>query len=184
MGRKADIMLPAVLMRISTGEILERENYPRIDMEPIVGMDPDLVYLLVYTPYPEPNYDSRIFKLNTIEEVTTDPHPDYSHLNQFRVTYTTTKREVDEIKVEVDNAECLCNEGIFLKPKQLKYLVMGMGAMNRARNGITITDREEEILSNIQSYAVKFAQAEDNALNMYDQIDENEEPDIDSGWPS
>jgi len=175
--------LPSILLRISTGEILQRGIYPRQDMEPVVGLDPDLKYLLVYVPYPEPIYDSRLFVLNIQEEITTEPHPDHTHLNQFKVTYSTYKRANTDIKLAVDNAESLCNEGLFLKPKQLKYIVMALGALNRSRNGIAITNREVEILDKVQGYAVKFAQAENNRDIKYTQIDNNEEPDIDAGWP-
>jgi len=175
--------LPAILIRKSTGEILKRDNYPRTDMQPVEGLDPDLEYLLVYEPYIEPSYDSRIFVLSITEEVTAIAHPDYTHLNQFKVTYSTEKRLDEAIKLEVDNAESLCNEDLFLKPKQLKYMVMAIGALNRARNGITLTAREIEILDTVQGHAVKFSQAESNADAKYIQIDNNEEPDIDAGWP-
>ena len=93
--------LPAVLIRKSTGEIIKRGLYPREDMALIDGLDPDLEWLLVYIPYEAPDYDPRVFVLTTTESITTQPHPDYIHLNQFLVTYNTVKRDIESIESSI-----------------------------------------------------------------------------------
>ena len=49
-------------------------------MLPIEGLDPNLEWLVKYEPFVRPDYDSRIFILRQVEEVTTEPHPVYPDL--------------------------------------------------------------------------------------------------------
>jgi len=96
---------PAVLIRKSTGEIIKHADYPRVDMQPIIGLDPDLEWLIVNTPYVEPDYDSRLFVLQRTEAITAIPHPQYPLLNQYQISFSTDKREKPEIIASIDNAE-------------------------------------------------------------------------------
>ena len=102
--------LPAVLIRISTGEIIKHDLYPREDMELVVGLDPDLKWLLKYTPFTQPDYDSRIYKLIRTEEITEIAHPDYPHLDQYKITFGTEKRPDEDIILAIENAETEANE--------------------------------------------------------------------------
>ena len=74
--------VPSVLINRATGEIIKHTDYPRWDMEPVTDIEPNLEWLVKYQPYAIPDYDSRIFVLKQIEEITTTPHPEYPHKNQ------------------------------------------------------------------------------------------------------
>ena len=175
-------MIPAVLIRRSTGEIIKRDIYPRLDMQPVSGLDPDLEWLLVYTPYEAPVYDSRIYLLNQVEEVTQDPHPDYAWLNQFRVTYSTTKREVTEIQTAVVNAENEANNGVFPYIEQLKILALGLGVLFRRVEGMTLTTKEIAVKDRVLALAVKIWKNDQTLRDKVAQITGGLEPNIDEGW--
>lgn len=175
-------MLPAVLLRISTGEILKHDVYPREDMGPIVGLDPDLKWLLKYTPFDEPVYDSRIFILNRIEEITVLPHPDYTHLDQYKITFTTTKRSDEEIEASILNAERDANDKLLPFSDFNKIMILSVGVIVRYAKGQTLTQPEINMMNKLLDIAVKVWKNDDELKAKILQLSNGEEPQIDMGW--
>lgn len=89
-------MTRAVLIRISTQEIIKKANYPNIVIEPIESLEADLKWLIV-NELDRPTFDPFIEKLVRVEEITTDAHPIYTTLDQYRVSYVVTALTGDEI---------------------------------------------------------------------------------------
>ena len=174
--------LPSVLLRKSTGEIIKHALYPREDMQPVVGLDPDLEWLVKFEPYLVPDYDSRIFLLNRIEEVTTTPHPDYSWLNQYRITYSTTKRVNDDIILNVENAETQANETMLPYTKQLKYLTLGLGVLFRNLDGMALTPKELVVKDKMMVLATRVWKNDAELQLKVAEIIAGTEPNIDAGW--
>jgi len=90
--------MKAVLIRISTQEIIKKAKYPRLDMKPVSKLEDDLEWLIV-NELDRPIYDIATERIERFEEITTDPHPIYTDLNQYRVGYnkiTLTQEEQDE----------------------------------------------------------------------------------------
>jgi len=79
-------MIKAVLIRISTQEIIKKALYPRIDVEPIVGLDADLKWLIV-NEIAKPIYDVATQKLVRVEEITIEAHPVYTDFHQYKIYY-------------------------------------------------------------------------------------------------
>ena len=174
--------LPAVLIRKSTGEIIKHSLYPREDMQLIEGLDPDLEWLLKYEPFLVPDYDSRIYVLNRHEEVTTEPHPEYPHLNVYKITYTTTKRTTEEIETSIYNAENNANEKIVPYTKQLKLLILSVGVLFRNLDGMELTSKEQVIKNKVIQVAVNIWKNDANVREKVQQLSEGLEPNIDEGW--
>ena len=97
--------VPATLIRIATGEVLIRGLLPVAPTEPVPGLDPDLQWLIDYEPFAPPLYDSRVFLLQTTMDITVLDHPTYPLYKQYRITYATVRRAVNEIKEHIVNAE-------------------------------------------------------------------------------
>ncbi len=91
----------AVLIRISTQEILKKGKYPRHDMGEIVGLEEDTKWLLEYIPTP-PTYDPLIEKIVTTNEITERHHPDYP-IDRYERVYTIVDLTEDELDVVEDN---------------------------------------------------------------------------------
>ncbi len=90
----------AVLIKISTQEIIKKSKYPRADMGEVIGLESDLKWLLVYNPDP-PTYDPLIERLEVSNEITETPHPDYKHLDRYERFYnvvTLTSDELDDLE--------------------------------------------------------------------------------------
>lgn len=173
---------PAVLIRKSTGEIIKHADYPRVDMELIVGLDPDLEWLLKYTPFVEPDYDSRIYILRRIEEVTTTPHPEYPHLNQYKIIFATVKRAVDEITLAIENAENDANNGVFPHTRQLKMIVLGLGVLFRKVEGMALTAKETVVREKVLALATKVWKNDQVLRDKVAELSAGLEPNFDEGW--
>lgn len=173
---------PSVLIRKSTGEIIKHADYPRIDMEPISGLDPDLEWLVKYQPYEAPDYDSRIYILRTTESITTEPHPDYPHLNQYQITFSTVKRDAPEIITAIENAENDANSQVFPYIRQLKVLALGIGVLFRRVEGMTLTAKETAIKNKCMTIAMNVWKNHDAAKAKIDQVNAGLEPEIDAAW--
>ena len=165
-----------------TVEIIKRGEYPNLDMEPIQGLDPDLEWLLVYEPFVQPDYDPRVYVLQTIENITSDPHPVYDHLNQFRVTYLPLKRQSEEIQVAVANAESIANESLLPYDARLKLLCLGLGVLFRKTEGLTLTIKEKAIADRVTALATRIWKNDANARKLAADIITGIEPDLDAAW--
>lgn len=174
--------LPAVLIRKSTGEILKFANYPNIDITPVQGLDPDLEWLLKYTPFASPDYDSRIFILNQTNAVTTEPHPDYPDLNVYKTTYTTTKRPDVDIIRAIENAEESANIEVMNYRTNDKLHMMAVGILTRQNQGVVPSDAEQAILDKIKDFDVALWKNNAEKELKIAQVNEGIEPDIDLGW--
>ena len=173
---------PAVLIRKSTGEIIKHADYPRLDMQPVEGLDPDLEWLIKYIPYVQPDYDSRIYVLNQTEEVTAIPHSDYSHLNKYKITFSTVKRVNTDIETAVVNAENEANSHVVKYTDQLKIMVLGLGVLFRNVAGMTLTAKEIAIKDKVLALAVKVWKNDTAMRNKIAEIVAGTEPNIDEGW--
>jgi hypothetical protein len=92
--------MKAVLIRISTQEIIKKANYPSIEIVPIDSLEEGLEWLII-NRLDQPNYDPLTERLERFEEITTDPHPIYTELNQYRIGYnivTLTEDELDDLE--------------------------------------------------------------------------------------
>lgn len=174
--------LPSVLIRKSTGEIIKHALYPREDMQPIIGLDPDLEWLVKHEPYLAPDYDSRIFILNRIESITKTAHPDYEWLNQYQITYSTAKRTDQEITVSIENAEVEANETMIPYNKQLKLLALSVGVLFRNLDGMTLTPKEQTIKTKMLDVAVRIWKNDAAVRAKVNELTAGTEPNIDEGW--
>ncbi len=94
--------MKAVLIRISTQEIEKKAPYPRADMGEIKGLDSDLEWLII-NKLDQPTYDALTERLERYEEITTDPHPIYTELNQYRIGYNIITLNQSELDTLEDN---------------------------------------------------------------------------------
>lgn len=70
--------------RISTNEFVEDE-YPRKDMQPLIGLDPDYEYMMLRKVIPE--YDPSLFSLKEVLPVEFPQDEEFPHLRKYEITY-------------------------------------------------------------------------------------------------
>ena len=176
--------LPSVLLRISTGEILSRGLYPREDMGPVLGLEPDLEYCVIRTPFPQPEYDPRYYALVTTEQRGPSPDAEFAHLHPWNITFATQKRTTPEIITHVENKERTQLDVVFRVVEQLKLLTLGEAILFRRVAGLTLTQKEQAIADKLTATAVKVWQNHDRAKEIEIQVTAGQEPDLEAGWAS
>jgi len=174
----------SVLIQKSTGLILKHGLYPREDMQPIEGLDPDFEYLVKYEPFPAPDYDSRYFVLNKIDAITTDTHPVYTWLNVFKTTHQVVKRDISEIQFHVKQAQKIADTALCNTEEQLSFTLKVQSALDRLQNGLSLTIEEQAILDRSRALKVKLDKNQDNYNVLMAAIIDGTEPDLNAGWQS
>lgn len=172
--------LPAVLIRISTGEE-EHKLYPVTDMSPVPGLDSDFKWLIKrYDSLPD--YDRRLFQLVITEIPTEIVDTEFPHLKQYQISYATQKRPDVEIEDEIVNAEKNANEGVFPNRKQLKVILLGMGVLFRQIDEAQLTTKEQIITDKVLAMATKVWNNDANMKAKVQELADSLEPNLDEGW--
>jgi hypothetical protein len=163
-----------VLRRVSTGQVINRfVVYPNVvDDAVIEGLDPDLEYLAIDRDA-QPDYDSRIYDLQTLEAKSG---------NLWRITYATPKKAVEQIKVAITNREAT-EVGQHLTPMERdKMLLLGLGVLFTTQVGVTLTIRQQAVKTRILQAAQRVLQNDQRVADLFADVDANKVPDIDTGW--
>ena len=90
--------MKAALIQKSTQELIKKSQYPNLLLDPVVGLDEDLEWLLIVNK-PIPTYDSTTHKLIKLpEQITNTPHEEYSYLNQYVIESVAVEMTQEEIE--------------------------------------------------------------------------------------
>lgn len=172
--------VPATLIRISTGEVLTRKLLPGDPSQPIPGLDPDLKWLIDYEPFAPPLYDGRVYSLQTTLDATSEEHPTYPLYDQYKITYTTVRRAVEDIKEEIINAE-RTEFG-----KHVDYMdklsLMGLAIIFRELGGLQLTPLEQAVRTRIINNATKVYKNYQRRQQLELEAEQLQPLDIDAGW--
>jgi hypothetical protein len=181
--------VPAVLIRKSTKEIIKDGIYPRADMTQIEGMDPDYEWLIKYTPYAEPPYDSRIYIMSDNTPVgdallTCPEHPLYSGLKAYTHTYAPIRRPDVDIIRSIENAEKEANNGVFSEAVHKDAIAFMVNAIHKDAKGYDLTTDEQNQIDKLALVTVNLAKNLDTKELKTAQVIAGEVPNIDAGWES
>jgi hypothetical protein len=179
--------VPAVLVRKSTKQIIKEDLYPRADMQPVQGLDPDYEWLVKNIPFAEPPYDSRIYimatnfpDLNFLENF--EEHPQYEGLREYRITYSPEKRADEDIIRSIENAEKEANSLVFSEAVHKDAVVFMMNSIYKDAKGQLLTTEEQIQIDKLNSIAVDLAKNLDAKEIKIAQVEAGEVPNIDEGW--
>jgi len=182
-------MVPAVLVRKSTKEIVKFGIYPRQDMLPIEDMDPDYEWIVEHIPFPEPVYDPRIYIMVTnLPDLqlldSFEDHPLYPGLKEYRTTYSPEKRSNPEIIASIDNVEKDANDLILSESDRNYKMVFMLTSVLKASKGLQLTETEQAHINELTDINMKLSKNLDNRNLLVAQVESNQVPNIDSGWES
>ncbi|MBC7845551.1 MAG: hypothetical protein H7Y10_03565 [Flavobacterium sp.] len=182
-------MVPAVLIRKSTKEIIKQGNYPREDMAPfLVGeIDPDYEWLIKHTPYAEPPYDSRIYIMdeNTPEgqELLECPeHPSYPGIKAYTLIFTPIRRTNEDIIRSIENAEKEANNLVFSEAVHKDEFAFMLNSVHKDAKSLELTASEQDQIDKLAIVTVALAKNKDTKENKIAQVLAGQVPNIDEGW--
>lgn len=163
------------IVRESNGDIVgRRKTWPVADGTAIPGLDPDLIYCL-HIDQAVPDYDSNLYTLETVETVDGEN-------NEFRTTYNTAKRPLEEQHIAVDNREIdelRKHVDLFQEAIQTR---LALGAVIMAVDQEALDPAAQALLDAYKNKAIKLFKNRKRAQQMKDQCTAGEEPDFEAGW--
>jgi hypothetical protein len=164
------------VLRISTGEIISRNAvWPRADGGPIVGLDPDYVYLLHVNSTP-PDYDSRLYFLQGTETVDAED-------NEIRLTYDAVKRPLEEQIVAAENVETeQLQRHLRLEREALETRLMLGALIKFVLDNMTMPPKVRTMADEYAAKAIKLFKNRDRLAVILADIEAGREPDLDAGW--
>lgn len=180
-------LIPCILYKKSTQTIIDFDTQVSSDALPVSGLDPDLEYYAKHTPFLEPEYDNRGFRLVETGELKTTPHPNWPDLKTYEITFDTEKRTTLELKASVLQAHELADNqlNVFYTNSDSKNK-RAQRVQNKKLKGLTPTAKEEALLDEIDALGDKLDANADNAetMNAYIEVHTNDNliPDFDAGW--
>jgi len=179
--------VPAVLIRKSTKQIIKEDLYPRADMSAIEGMDPDYEWLVKYTPFAEPPYDSRIYIMDEKTPVGEEllvcpPHPNYTGLKAYSLTFTPIRRPDSDIIRSIENAQKEANNGVFSEAVHKDEFAFMLNSIHKDAKGQILTIEEQDQIDKLAIVTVNLAKNQDAAENKIAQVIAGQVPNIDLGW--
>lgn len=174
--------VPATLIRISTQEVIKRGTLPTTPDQPVPGLDPDFEWLIDYIPYNSPEYDPRIYSLITTMANTDIPHPTWALYNQFLITYTTEKRNQEELKAAVDQKEQDVLNALISYDVKDKLITDMIGILIALSESLNLDDDETAVLAEMEAKYVSRKIHKNRKKKLYDDIEKDKPFDIDDGW--
>lgn len=177
----------AVLVQKSTKRIIKHDLYPRQDMLPVEGLDPDYEWLIEHIPFPEPVYDPRIYimvtnlpDLNFLESF--EQHPLYPGVREYRVTFMPEKRPNEDIIRAIENAEKEANNLVFSEAVHKDQMAFMLSSVYKDAKSLDLTVEEQSQIDKLSDVTVKLAKNKDNAAIKIGQVLAGQEPNINEGW--
>jgi len=179
----------AVLVRKSTKQIIKEAAYPREDMQPVQGLDPDYEWLIKYVPFAGPDYDSRVFIMQTnlpdLDNLDLfEEHPTYEGIRAYTIGYEPIRRADEDIIRSIENAEKEANNGVFSEAVHKDEMAFMVNSVHKDAKGQTLTPEEQDQIDKLALVTVSLAQNRDEALNKIAQVEAGQTPNISEGWQS
>jgi hypothetical protein len=148
----------------------------------VIGLDPDLEYLVLREPYVSPDYDGRIYSLNTIFAASAEIDDQYPPLRKFVTTYETVRRTPADIKASIKEAEALSNSQIIDPSAMAQLMFLRDTIQRRSDSGIAITADEQVVINNYNDIGAKVWANSQNAKTLCEMADAGTLISINIGW--
>lgn len=147
----------------------------------VLGLSPELEYLVKRTPFAAPDYDPRLVNLVITQNVG-DFDTEYPTLRQWVTEYSLQERSTEDKKISVDESENDANYKVFPTNKHLKYMSLALAIIDRKASGLTITAAQQAILDKVQAKAQRIWNNHITASAKKQAIDAANPIDLDTDW--
>jgi hypothetical protein len=151
-----------------------------------MGVDQELVES--YEPNARPSVDEALMIVIPTTAYFNEPHPVHTQVNQWRTTYETSHRSVEEKKSAVDEAEFVADETTIPVNKRLKYTILAVDNILKHigydQTTTSLNAKNKKIIRIFKRIADK-VRANDSARDIKHaeiDADPNNNPNLAEGW--
>lgn len=159
----------------------DRGEYPRMDMEPVKGLESGLEWKLIVEDT-RPLFKIDLEKLERVETDNDNSHDVYTHLKVIDVTWNVVRKSDAEITKMIKDAENMANESLVKYTDRLKFMFLYMGIVNRKVDGDNINSKMQTLLDNLDAKLVKLWQNDTELQAKLQQLSDGQDPDIYNNW--
>lgn len=157
-------------------------QFPRADGEPIEGLPEGYEWLANCSGDTPPDYDPRLFVLNSDTRPTNIPHPEWPNYNQYRTQTSLTKRTNEEIISSIRQEEALANSSLVTEGETTKLSYLAMNATIRKVAGMQLSETDTNAIARHAEVSEKMLRNAANAELLINKVTANENVDLSSGW--
>lgn len=148
----------------------------------VIGLDPDLEYLVKREPFVRPNYDTRLQRLVITQDVVDEVDAEYPPLRKWETTYSLIERTADEKKTSVNEAENIAASRVFPLNQQLRYLAMYAIILRREVLGLSVTPAMQQVIDKVEAKGLLIWQNYIAGKAKKAEIDLGNIVDLDADW--
>jgi hypothetical protein len=125
------------------------------DFLPVSGQSANYETLVKRTPFPCPEYDSRLKRKITTHSISEDFDAEYPQNRMWLETYTFVDTSLGARITAVSETENDANYQVFPLLKQFKYIVLCLHILNRKASGMSIGPLQQDMLDKLDAKALK-----------------------------
>lgn len=163
------------VLQISTGQIIARNNpWPVADGTAIPGLDPDYVYLEQVSDT-APDYDSRLFSLQSAEVVDADEQ-------EIRTVWTMVDLDINDVQVNLANVEIAKLEDQVPDREFKKMVILALATLFRQVANQALTNRELRVKERVLARGRAVWDNDQRHANLKTAVLAGQKPDLDTGW--
>lgn len=156
-------------------------NY-QVTSLPVLGLAPELEIFVYRELSGMPPVDYRLYNVLVSEGCIDSLDTEWSTNRIYARAYDIIAKDTTELYESVEQEENLANNEVFISQKQLKFMVMYMGILDRKIDGLSIPVRLQELKPKMDARIELIYQNYVNSLNLKEAIRNEESYDIDLGW--
>lgn len=163
------------IVEVATGSVIHRHRtWPRADGEEIQGDDGTFVYLL-HKDAAQPDYDSRLYTLDSTEEVD-------APANEIRLSWEAVARPNEERIISAENVEAAeMGKHLNLARMPLETYLMVTAILKFILDAEQFPVPIQPMINRFVAKGTKFYKNRDVLLAWIEQIENGEDPDFDTG---
>lgn len=159
-------------------QILNRNNCPRIDGQPVVGLEPNTEWMANYEPYKTMDYDPRVYIPVKHETPTVIAHPSYPNYHQFLITYTYERRSNEDIVTAIKAKMSDANASLITQSDRDMLNVITINSGYNLADGKQLTPEEITAKNRLQEVNCKMQKNIAHAQSLIDVVNDGGTPDI------
>jgi hypothetical protein len=165
-----------------TYDVIRYAQWPAMDLDLVLGNDIPYEWFMPFEANTAPDYDPRLWILNSTTGPSELPHPEHPVHKQWRTEFALEKRSMAQILISVKEAEANSNAALMNSSEGIKTLFLSGTVQEKLLKGIELTAEDQAVLDRRNEMSVKITQNAARAAELILLVEAGNEPNLDEGW--